>query len=75
MRIYLLYVHDDRYSVPTLDTIIVRDDERAREIAVARLVGSPHYRCVEVWDESRLVCGIDRPRPSPGQVVSTRGGG
>jgi hypothetical protein len=68
VKTYLLYVHDERYSVPTLDTIVVADDERAQEIAAARLIGSRHYRSVEVWDEARLVCGIDRPRPTPGQA-------
>jgi predicted GNAT superfamily acetyltransferase len=66
VRTYLLYVHDERYSVPTLDTIVVADDERAREVAAARLIASQHHRSVEVWDEARLVCGIDRPRPTPG---------
>lgn len=66
VRTYLLYLHDDRHSVPNLDTIVVSDDERALEIAAARLASSPHYRSVEVWNEARLVCGIDRPRPFPG---------
>jgi len=57
---YMLYVHDDRYTVPTLDTVIVRDDDRAIEIAAQRLSSSPHYRAVEMWDDDRLVCQIDR---------------
>ena len=56
----MLYVHDDRYSVPNLDTVTVRDDERAIEIATHRLSSSPHYRLVEMWDDERLVCRIGR---------------
>lgn len=61
MRTYILYVHDDRYSAPTLDIVTVRDDLRATEIAAKRLASSTHYRVVEMWDENeQLVCRIDR---------------
>lgn len=60
MKTYLLYVNDDRYSVPTLDTLIVRGDDRAIEIAAQRLASSPRYRSVEVWEDERLVCRIGR---------------
>ena len=60
MKTYILYVHDDRYSVPTLDTVTVGDDARATEIAARRLASSPHYRAAEVWDDERLVCRIGR---------------
>jgi hypothetical protein len=59
LNVYILYVHDDRYSVPTLDTVSVRDDARASELAVKRLGASPHYKAVEVWDGDRLVCRFD----------------
>jgi hypothetical protein len=58
---YILYVFDDRYTVPTLDGVIVRDDERAIEVANRRLAASPHYHAVEMWEDDRLVCRIDRP--------------
>ena len=60
LKTYMLYVHDDRYSVPNLDTVTVRDDERAIEIATQRLSSSPHYRLVEMWEDDRLVCRIGR---------------
>jgi hypothetical protein len=60
MKTYFLYVHDDRYSVPTLDTVIVRNDQRASEIAAKRLASSDHYRGVEIWEDERLVCRFDR---------------
>jgi hypothetical protein len=59
LNVYILYVHDDRYSVPTLDTVSVRDDARAIELAVKRLAASPHYQAVELWDGDRLVCRFD----------------
>lgn len=65
MRTYILYVHDDRYSVPTLDTVIVRNDARAIEIADKRLASSAHYWTVEVWEDERLVYRINRPDLAP----------
>lgn len=68
MKTYFLYVHDDRYTVPNLDTIIVRDDERARALAAKRLASSPHYRGVEVWEDERLVVRLDRPDIDPAKT-------
>ena len=65
VRTYILYVHDDRYSVPTLDTVIVRNDARAIEIADKRLASSAHYGAVEVWEDERLVYRTNRPDLSP----------
>jgi len=65
VRTYFLYVHDDRYSAPTLDTVIVRDDARAIEIANLRLESSPHYRAVEVWEEDRVVFRRERSASDP----------
>jgi hypothetical protein len=55
LKTYTLYIHDDRYSVPSLDAVTVRDDERAREIGQNRLVVSPHYHLVEVWEDDRFI--------------------
>ena len=55
MKTYTLYIHDDRYSVPSLDAVIVRDDDRARAIGRNRLAFSPHYHLVEVWEDDRFV--------------------
>ena len=66
MKTYVLYVHDDRYSVPTLDTITVDGDERARQLAAERLAASPRYFMVELWEEDRLVEKLERSsKPSP----------
>ncbi len=69
MRTYFLYMHDDRYSVPSLDALVVHNDQRASEIAAKRLTTSEHYLGVEIWQDERLVCRFDRdcaPTPSGG---------
>lgn len=60
MASYTLFVHDDRYSVPTFYMISVANDERALELADEKLRSSAHYRQVEVFDGERLVGAIDR---------------
>ncbi len=66
MKTYLLYIHDDRYTVPTLDSIAVDGDERARELALERLASSPHYRAADLWEDDRLVEKLTRPsNPRP----------
>jgi len=60
MANYTLFVHDDRYSVPTFYMISVADDRRALELAEEKLLSSPHYRRVEVFEGDRLVGAIDR---------------
>ena len=60
MNTYTLYIHDDRYSVPSLDAITVRDDERAREVAANRLTVSPHYHLIEVWEDDRFIDKFER---------------
>ena len=61
MKTYALYIHDDRYTVPTLDTITVGGDERARELAGDRLASSPHYYATELWEGDRLVERLEKP--------------
>ena len=55
MKTYTLYVHDGRYTVPTLLTVEMGDDERVRAFAEQYLERSPHYRSVEIWDDERQV--------------------
>jgi hypothetical protein len=61
MKTYVLYIHDDRYAVPTLDTITVGGDERARELAGERLASSPHYYAADLWEGDRLVERLEKP--------------
>jgi hypothetical protein len=60
LKTYTLYIHDDRYSVPSLDAVTVSGDARAREIAQGRLAASPHYRAVEIWEDDRFVGKVER---------------
>ncbi len=60
MKTYTLYIHDDRYSVPSLDAVTVRDDERAREVGANRLTVSPHYQLIEVWEDERFIDKFER---------------
>jgi len=55
LKTYILYIHDRRYSVPTLDTLTVSSDARASELARARLASSTHYQGAEIWEGDRLV--------------------
>ena len=61
MKTYVLYIHDDRYTVPTLDSITVDDDERAKELAGGRLAASAHYHRAELWEDDRLVARLEKP--------------
>ena len=61
MKTYTLYIHDDRYSVPSLDAVTVRNDERACEVAQNRLAASAHYRLIEVWEDDRFIDKFERP--------------
>lgn len=49
MTAFEVFVHDDRYSVPTLQLISADDDFEAREAAKALLRASPHHLGVELW--------------------------
>ena len=60
MKIFTLYIEDDRYSVPTLVTAELGDDAAVMAHAAGLLEGARHYRSVEVWDGDRFV-GIARP--------------
>ena len=61
MRTYVIYVHDDRYTVPTLDSITASGDERARQLTRERLASSPHYHAVELWEDDRMVARLEKP--------------
>jgi len=55
VKIFALYVEDDRYSVPTLLTVELRDDASAMAHASELLASSPHYLSIEIWDADRRV--------------------
>jgi hypothetical protein len=57
-RSYSIYIHDDRYSVPTLLFITADADERVRELATQRLAESAHYRSVDVHHDDELLFSL-----------------
>jgi hypothetical protein len=61
MRIYTLYIDDDRYSVPSLLSIEHEDDDGAMAHAVRLLASSSHYLAVEVWEDDRHLAKLFRP--------------
>ena len=62
VKTYTLFIHDDRYSVPSLDAVGAVDDEAARAAALARMGASPHYYAVEVWDGDRRIAQVEEAR-------------
>ncbi|WP_150131337.1 hypothetical protein [Caulobacter mirabilis] len=50
MRTFSFYIHDRRYSVPTLQLVTVRDEDRARELARQRLEETEEHLAVEVTE-------------------------
>jgi hypothetical protein len=65
MTAFEVFVHDDRYSVPTLQLISAEDDFEARRAADVLLRASPHHLGVELWrDGDRIAvlgaCGERR---------------
>jgi hypothetical protein len=60
LEIYVLYIHDDRYSVPTIDSFVAKDDEEANQRAGERLHSSPHYFAIDLWRDERRVARLER---------------
>jgi hypothetical protein len=60
LNIYVLYIHDDRYTVPTVDSLKAVDDESAKRALRQRLQTSPHYFAVALWHDDRFVERIEK---------------
>ncbi|HVY84629.1 MAG TPA: hypothetical protein VG943_05825 [Caulobacterales bacterium] len=60
MPLYVLYIHDDRYTVPAMRTAEAPENTAAQATAAQILNESPHYRAVEVWLDDNLVARLDR---------------
>jgi len=55
LRIFSFYIHDSRYSVPTLQLFDAIDENRAGELAEVRLDESMAHLAIEVReDDNRL---------------------
>ena len=59
VQTFQLYVHDDRYVVPTLVFVEVATIERARTRAEELLSNSPHHLSVEVCQGGRSLLLVD----------------
>lgn len=60
MRTFSFYIHDRRYSVPTLQLVTVRDENRARELARARLEETEHHLSIEVVEDQTELFRLSR---------------
>ncbi len=72
MKDFQLFIDDDRYSVPTVQIIIVESEERAREAAEQMLNESRHHHGVEVCEQGRRLFGLgsfSTPRGPPIRVA------
>jgi hypothetical protein len=58
MTAFEVFVHDDRYSVPTLHLIAAADELHAQETADALLRASPHHLGVELWREGDQIAAL-----------------
>ena len=65
MQTFSFFIHDQRYAVPTLQFVLVKDEARARELARRELMSSDHHLAVEVRDERGAAFWEERP-PEPG---------
>jgi hypothetical protein len=55
LRTFSCFIIDDRYAVPTLSFLLVGDEALARELALRRLMESPHHRGIEVLEGGERV--------------------
>jgi hypothetical protein len=69
MAAFSFLIEDDRYSVPSLEFVIVRDARRAEEIARSRLGSSSHYLSATVHLGDMLLFRLDRPARDGGNYV------
>ena len=60
MHTFSFFIEDDRYSVPTLQIMLLRDIERAKELAADRLRASPHHVSIEVSEGSHPLFRVSR---------------
>jgi hypothetical protein len=70
MNTFEIFVHDDRYSVPTLHLVPAADEATSRRVAEVLLLTSSHHRGVELWCEGEQILALgacaDRRRTGTG---------
>jgi hypothetical protein len=72
MKTFLFYTNDRRYEVQRLESLAAADDEAARKLATQRLFSSDDYLDIEVWEDDRLVCRIQKAPPGGGRSARSR---
>ena len=55
---FQLFIDDDRYAVPTLRILAVRNAARARALARQAMADCPHHLGVELYDEEQRVLAL-----------------
>lgn len=72
MTTFEAFVHDDRYTVPTLHLVSAADEASARSLADELLRASPHHLGVELCHNGEQlaaigVCAVRRRGDTPGR--------
>jgi hypothetical protein len=70
MHTFEFFIEDDRYEVPTLEFVVVRDAERARELAAERLFASPHHLGIDIRQAGLPVFRMSRSAQRRGGKAS-----
>lgn len=60
MRIFSFYIHDSRYSVPTLQIVSAADEAQARALAQVRLDEAMAHLAIEVMEDDRTLFELTR---------------
>jgi hypothetical protein len=55
LRTFSCFITDDRYSIPTLAFLVTADEGLARELALRRLLESPHHRQIELLEDGQRI--------------------
>jgi hypothetical protein len=60
VRTFEFYIEDERYSVSTLEVLLVEDEARARVLAERRLNDSPTHVAVTVRENNHVLFVLAR---------------
>lgn len=55
-----LFIHDDRYTIPTVRLLEATDEETALDLALRALRETPHHRGVELWRDDERLAALSR---------------
>ncbi|MBI1406451.1 MAG: hypothetical protein GC145_10030 [Caulobacter sp.] len=60
MRIFSFYIHDSRYSVPTLQIVSAEDEVQVRTLAQSRLDEAMAHLAIEVMEDDQPLFELTR---------------